>query len=196
MHVPSLSASRRPPSTASSLMVACSGSGRACHRVRTIWHRADPTHCEPHRRRPRRCCCACNARADLGAFLDITLDFLIYAAVPLGFAAWSPHANALPAAFLLASFDVNGSAFLAFSIMAERRGLVTTRQGHKSIYYPAGVTEGFETIAFMAALCLFPRELPVLATIFGILCWVSAASRLSWMETPGRRRFAASRSPS
>jgi phosphatidylglycerophosphate synthase len=117
-------------------------------------------------------------RTDLGAFLDITLDFLIYAAVPLGFAAWSPHANALPAAFLLASFVVNGSAFLAFSIMAERRGLVTTRQGQKSIYYLAGVTEGFETIAFMAAFCLFPTEFPVLATIFGTLCWLSAASRL------------------
>jgi phosphatidylglycerophosphate synthase len=61
-------------------------------------------------------------RTDFGAFLDITLDFLIYAAVPLGFAAWSPQANALPSAFLLASFVVNGSAFLAFSIMAERRG--------------------------------------------------------------------------
>jgi phosphatidylglycerophosphate synthase len=31
---------------------------------------------------------------DRGAFLDIALDFLVYAAVPLGFAAWSPHANA------------------------------------------------------------------------------------------------------
>jgi hypothetical protein len=37
----------------------------------------------------------------------------------------SPH--------VIASFVVNGSAFLAFSIMAERRGLVTTRQGQKSI---------------------------------------------------------------
>ena len=59
---------------------------------------------------------------DRGAFLDIALDFLVYAAVPLGFAAWSPHANAFPAAFLLASFVANGSAFLAFSTMAEKRG--------------------------------------------------------------------------
>src|SRR5262245_38590663 len=50
-------------------------------------------------------------RTDRGAFLDITLDFLIYAAVPLGFAAWNAPANALPAAFLLASFVANGSAF-------------------------------------------------------------------------------------
>ena len=40
-------------------------------------------------------------RTDRGAFLDIVLDFLVYATVPLGFAIWSPHTNALPAALLL-----------------------------------------------------------------------------------------------
>jgi phosphatidylglycerophosphate synthase len=115
---------------------------------------------------------------DRGAFLDIALDFLVYAAVPLGFAAWSPNANAFPAAFLLASFVANGSAFLAFSIMAEKRGVTTTRQGRKSIYYLAGIAEGFETIAFMIAVCLFPSAFPVLAIIFATLCWISAVSRL------------------
>ena len=115
---------------------------------------------------------------DRGALLDIALDFLVYAAVPLGFAAWSPNANAFAAAFLLASFVANGSAFLAFSIMAEKRGITTTRQGRKSIYYLAGIAEGFETIAFMIAVCLFPSAFPVLAIIFATLCWISAVSRL------------------
>jgi phosphatidylglycerophosphate synthase len=115
---------------------------------------------------------------DRGAFLDIVLDFLVYATVPLGFAAWSPHANAFPAAFLLASFVANGSAFLAFSIMAERRGMITTRQGQKSIYYLAGIAEGFETIAFMAAFCVFPSAFPILAIVFATLCWISAVGRL------------------
>jgi phosphatidylglycerophosphate synthase len=100
-------------------------------------------------------------RTDRGAFLDIVLDFFVYAAVPLGFAIWSPHTNALPAALLLASFVANGSAFLAFSIMAERRGMITTRQGQKSIYYLAGIAEGFETIAFMIAFCLFSSSFPI-----------------------------------
>jgi len=117
-------------------------------------------------------------RTDRGAFLDIVLDFFVYAAVPLGFAIWSPQANALPAALLLASFVANGSAFLAFSIMAERRGMITTRQGRKSIYYLAGIAEGFETIAFMIAFCLFPSSFPILAVIFASLCWISAVGRL------------------
>ena len=116
--------------------------------------------------------------SDRGAFLDITLDFLVYAAVPLGFAAWRPQVNALPAAFLLASFVANGSAFLAFAVMAERHGLVTERQGRKSIYYLAGLAEGFETVVFMAAVCLLPDWFPVLATLFAALCCVSAGGRL------------------
>ena len=115
---------------------------------------------------------------DRGAFLDITLAFLVYAAMPLGFAAWRPDANALPAAFLLASFVANGSAFLAFSILAEKRGMRTTRQDHKSIYYLAGIAEGFETIVFMTAFCLFPSRFPILALIFATLCWISAVGRL------------------
>ena len=115
---------------------------------------------------------------DRGAFLDIALDFLVYAAMPLGFAVWRPETNALPAAFLLASFVANGSVFLAFSILAEKRGMRTTRQGHKSIYYLAGIAEGFETIVFMAAFCLFPTHFPILALIFATLCWISAVCRL------------------
>jgi phosphatidylglycerophosphate synthase len=121
---------------------------------------------------------AATRRTDRGAFLDIVLDFVVYAAVPLGFAAWNPPANALPAAFLLAGFVANGSAFLAFSIMAERRGLTTAQQGRKSIYYLAGLAEGFETIAFMIAFCVFPDMFAVLAAIFATLCWVSAVGRL------------------
>lgn len=117
-------------------------------------------------------------RTDRGAFLDIVLDFFVYATVPLGFAAWNPDSNALPAAFLLASFVANGSAFLAFSIMAERRGMVTTRHGQKSIYYLAGIAEGFETICFMVAFCIFPSAFPILALVFATLCWISAVGRL------------------
>src|SRR5262245_9491105 len=117
-------------------------------------------------------------RTDRGAFLDITLDFLVYAAVRLGFAAWNAPANALPAAFLLASFVASGSALVAFATLAPRRGRTTARQGAKSLYYLSGLAGGFETIAFMTAFCLFPAQFPVLATIFAMLCWVSAVGRL------------------
>jgi len=117
-------------------------------------------------------------RTDRGGFLDITFDFLVYGAIPLAFAIHNAHANALPAAFLLASFLANGTAFLAFSIMAERRELTTTRHGPKSIYYLAGIAEGFETIVFVAVSCVWPVSFPHLAIAFAILCFISAAGRL------------------
>jgi phosphatidylglycerophosphate synthase len=117
-------------------------------------------------------------RTDRGGFLDITFDFLVYGAIPLAFAIHDARANALAAAFLLASFLANGSAFLAFSIMAERRGLTTMRHGHKSIYYLAGIAEGFETIVFVTAFCVWPEWFTHLAIAFATLCFISATGRL------------------
>jgi phosphatidylglycerophosphate synthase len=117
-----------------------------------------------------------------GGFLDIALDFFVYAAIPLAFAFYDPSSNALSAALLLASFLANGSTFLAFAILAEKRVLVSDFRGSKSIYYLGGIAEGSETIAFFAAFCLFPSAFPVLALIFGIICIVSAIARvrLGW----------------
>jgi phosphatidylglycerophosphate synthase len=120
---------------------------------------------------------------DQGGFLDIALDFFVYAAIPLAFAVYDPSSNAFSAALLLASFLANGSVFLAFAILAEKRALVSDRDS-RSIYYIGGIAEGSETIAFFAAFCLFPSAFPVLALIFGIICIVSAIARarLGWKK--------------
>lgn len=114
---------------------------------------------------------------DRGAFLDIALDFVFYALVPLGFALADPAANALPAAVLIATFVGTGSSFLAFSVIAERRGLSPARYPRKGIFYLGGLTEGFETIAFFVAICLFPEAFPLLAWIFAAACAITTASR-------------------
>ncbi|HEX5079506.1 MAG TPA: CDP-alcohol phosphatidyltransferase family protein, partial [Geminicoccaceae bacterium] len=66
---------------------------------------------------------------DRGGFLDIVLDFLVYAAVPFAFALAEPATNALPAAFLVFSFVGSGTSFLAFAIMAAKRGITTELRG-------------------------------------------------------------------
>jgi phosphatidylglycerophosphate synthase len=115
---------------------------------------------------------------DRGGFLDITLDFAFYASVPLAFAVHDPSRNALPACALLAAFVLNGSAFLAYAVIAAKRGLTTTAQGYKSIYYLAGLAEGAETIAVFIACCLWPPAFPVIAYAFAAVCAVSAVARL------------------
>ena len=117
-------------------------------------------------------------KTDRGGFLDITLDFAVYAAVPLAFAWADPSRNALPAAFLLAGFVVNGATFLAFALVAERRGLQSTAQGEKALYYLSGLAEGAETITVFVAMCLWPNAFPFLAGAFGALCTLSGAARI------------------
>jgi phosphatidylglycerophosphate synthase len=114
---------------------------------------------------------------DRGAFLDIALDFAFYALFPLGFALADPVANALPAAVLVASFIGTGSSFLAFAIIAAKRGKTAADYPSKGIYYLGGLTEGAETIAIFAAMCLFPFAFPALAYIFATACVLTTLMR-------------------
>jgi phosphatidylglycerophosphate synthase len=115
---------------------------------------------------------------DRGAFLDISLDFLFYAAIPLAFAWADPVANALAAAVLLAAFVGTGSSFLAFAVLAAKRGLQSEAYPSKGIYYLGGLTEATETIVCFAAMCLWPAYFPVLALVFAALCGLTIATRL------------------
>lgn len=122
------------------------------------------------------------ARTDLGGYYDIVADFAFYAALPLGFAV---SVDPLPAAFLLAAFYINGASFLAYAILAEKRGLKTRAQGEKSLFYSAGLMEGSETVAFFLAMCLWPGAFAPLAWVFGALCLLTAAGRVA----EARRQF-------
>ena len=117
---------------------------------------------------------------DAGGFLDIALDFLFYAAIPLGFAVADPTNNALPTAVLLASFIGTGSSFLAFAALAEKRGLTDTALPGKSFYFLGGLTEATETIAVFAAMCIWPGHFGVLAYGFAALCAITTAMRVGW----------------
>lgn len=120
---------------------------------------------------------------EFGGYLDIVCDFVFYAAVPFGFALARPE-NAVAATFLVLAFVGTGSSFLAYAIVAAKRGLETARRGRKSFYHLGGLTEGTETIAAFAAFCLFPDSFPVLAWIFAALCCVTTLMRvaMAWRD--------------
>jgi phosphatidylglycerophosphate synthase len=118
-----------------------------------------------------------SAPTDRGAYLDIVCDFTFYAAIPLAFAFSDAAHNALPAAALLAGFAVTGTSFLAFATLAAKRGLETAAQGRKSFFYSFGVMEGTETIALLAALCVWPREFAALAWTAAGLCVLTVLQR-------------------
>ncbi len=115
---------------------------------------------------------------DAGGFLDITLDFLFYASIPLAFAFANPLQNALPAAVLLAAFVGTTSSFLAFATLAAKRNLHSAAYPNKSFYFLGGLTEATETLACFLAMCFWPRYFPELAYGFAALCAVTTATRV------------------
>ena len=115
---------------------------------------------------------------DRGAFLDITLDFIFYASIPLAFALADPAANALAAAVLLAAFIGTGSSFLAFAVLAERRGLRSLAYPRKGLYYLSGLTEATETLVCFGLMCWRPDWFAPLAWGFAALCGLTVLARL------------------
>lgn len=117
---------------------------------------------------------------DAGGFLDIALDFVFYASIPLAFAISDPARNALPAAVLLAAFIGTGSSFLAFAVMAAKRGLHNLATPNKSFYFLGGLTEASETLLCFMAMCVWPGLFIELAYGFAALCAITTATRIWW----------------
>lgn len=117
---------------------------------------------------------------DAGGFLDITLDFIFYASIPLAFGFANPQQNALPAATLLFGFMGTSASFLAFAALAAKRGLQDLNFPDKSLYFLGGLTEATETLACFAAMCLWPEHFAVLAYGFAALCALTTLSRIRW----------------
>lgn len=117
---------------------------------------------------------------DAGGFLDIALDFLFYASIPLAFAVGNPAEHALPAAVLLAAFIGTGSSFLAFAVLAAKRDLHDLATPGKSFYFLGGLTEATETLAFFIAMCLWPAHFALLAYTFAALCGITIVTRIWW----------------
>ncbi len=115
---------------------------------------------------------------DAGGFLDISLDFLFYSLIPFGFILANPDQNAIAGAFVIFSFVGTGSSFLAFAIMASKRGINNPVYKSKSLYYMSGLTEGTETILCFVAFCLLPEHFALIAYIFGTACWFTTFTRI------------------
>ena len=118
------------------------------------------------------------AQSDRGAFLDIALDFVFYASVPLAFAVANPAANALAGAVLLAAFVTTGTSFLAYAAVAAKRGETSKDYPTKGIYYLGGITEGAETIALFTLCCLWPAWFATLAYLYAALCAFTTFTRI------------------
>jgi phosphatidylglycerophosphate synthase len=115
-------------------------------------------------------------KMDFGGFLDIVLDFAFYGLIPFAFILADPYENGAAGGFLLLSFYIDGASFLAFAVMAEKRGLATDAGGVRSFYFTAGLAEA--TMAVFLACCLLPHWFSEIAIGFSLVCLYTALSRV------------------
>ena len=112
---------------------------------------------------------------DRGGYLDITADFTIYAGFVLGVAVAIPEAR-LACVALLVAYYVSGTAFLAWSSLAERRALETGDE--RSLRFVGGLAEGTETVVVYALFCLAPSHAETIAWAFAAVVAITAIQRI------------------
>lgn len=128
-------------------------------------------------------------QSDLGGYLDILADFVVYAWLPIALVLGVPSVTTyLALAFMLASFYVNAASWMFLSSILEKRRVehrFIENEGDKkekftTINMPAGLIAGTETILFYCLFILLPQYLSLLYTIMGILVLLTVGLRLLW----------------
>jgi len=117
---------------------------------------------------------------DLGGYLDIMADTVIYALLPFGLVAGMNSTWAyLALALMLGLFYINTASWMFLSAILEKRAL-RNKGTQTTIVMPSGLIAGFETILFYSAFLLFPSQVITLFIIFSILVSVTVLQRLIW----------------
>ncbi|MFP4210847.1 MAG: CDP-alcohol phosphatidyltransferase family protein [Alkalispirochaeta sp.] len=130
------------------------------------------------------------SQSDFGGYLDIMIDFLVYAVVPVGveigagsidgIPEWSRFATAMPLAILLGSFYINAASWMYLSAVLEKRRTADREPGATSVTMPPGLVEGTETIGFYILFFLLPRWSRILFLVMAAGTLIGAAQRLVW----------------
>ncbi|HYF62156.1 MAG TPA: CDP-alcohol phosphatidyltransferase family protein [Herpetosiphonaceae bacterium] len=121
-------------------------------------------------------------QSDWGGYLDILLDVVVYALVPLGLALRQGTPAALLAlAALLASFYANAISWSYLAAVLEKRSAGAKISGElTSVTMPAGLIEGAETVLFFCAFIVFSSHLVWLFGLMAALVGLTVAQRLVW----------------
>lgn len=119
------------------------------------------------------------SQSDLGGYLDILLDFVVYALIPIGLVIGQPSPTAyLSLVILLATYYVNAASWMYLSAILEKRH--HQAQNLTTVTMPAGIIGGTETIIFYTLFILFPAHLVWLFYLMSLLVGITVLQRLVW----------------
>lgn len=121
-------------------------------------------------------------QTDFGGYLDILLDFGVYAAIPIGLALAQPDSPVLLAlAALLTSYYLNAGSWMYLSAILEKRALGARARGEAtSVTMPPGLVGAVVTWLAYALFLLWPDGIGVTFWVFAALVLVTAGQRLVW----------------
>jgi phosphatidylglycerophosphate synthase len=123
-----------------------------------------------------------NSQSDLGGYVDILTDFVVYAALPIGLVLGSASsARYLALAFMFATFYVNTASWMYLAAILEKRA-IRDPECQTTIVMPAGLIGGFETIVAYGIFLLFPAFITILFSIFAALVFITIIQRLIWAK--------------
>jgi phosphatidylglycerophosphate synthase len=120
--------------------------------------------------------------SDLGGYVDMVLDTVGYALVPLGVALWlDTRAGWIALGLMLAAFYVNTISWAYLAAILEKRSLGVEVSGElTTITMPSALVEGTETIAVFAVFLIIPNRAPLIFTVMAAAVMVGAVQRLNW----------------
>lgn len=114
-----------------------------------------------------------------GGFFDITADFVVYGSTVVGVAVGATREHGAPwwpFLLVLLAYYINGTAFLAFSSIAERTGRGV--DDGRSLSFLGGLAEGAETIAVHSLWLIVPGWAEGIAMVWAGVVGASAVHRI------------------
>ncbi len=121
-------------------------------------------------------------QSDRGGYLDIVLDTLVYALLPLGIGLGAGTQAALYAAgAVLAALYVNGTTWMFLAAILEKRQAGAQARGEMTtVTMPRGLVEGLEAVVIYSVLLLLPAFAAPMLWAFATLVTLTAAHRFTW----------------
>ncbi len=121
-------------------------------------------------------------QSDLGGYLDIMADFVVYALIPVALVLGRPSTTYFVwLAVLLAVYYVNTASWMYLAAILEKRAHGAAVRGEKTtVTMPGGLIGGTETAFVYVLFILLPGYLPWLFGGFAGLVLVTVVQRLIW----------------
>ncbi|MDA3939994.1 MAG: CDP-alcohol phosphatidyltransferase family protein [Spirochaetia bacterium] len=121
-------------------------------------------------------------QTDWGGYLDMMLDFIIYALIPiaLAFCVNNGAVIYITLSIMLGVFYINSASWMYLSAILGKKALQTEKKELTSVNMPTGLIEGTETIVLYSLFFFFPNYLHLLFIGVSGLTIIGIIQRMTW----------------